>query len=154
MCVCVYMTTLPQTPSNHGAVDARSGPHAMQVEVFAIDCFVCQWACHERSGRASTAKFHFFPARVFLDRSPTPEVVNIIVILGRKWDWDGNGVWVGVGTRGALGEIGDGDGTERDWGAGFGTGAGVWCSRRDAVNGNKYEVERLTVTSMNKGKPR
>ena len=69
--------------------------------------FVHQSARHERSGRVSTARFHVFSARVFLDRSPKPEVFNIIVILGHKWDGDRNGVGV-LGFRGGLG-IGMGD---------------------------------------------
>ena len=38
----------------------------------------------ERSGGVSTAKFHVFSARVFLNRPPTSEILDINVILGQK----------------------------------------------------------------------
>ena len=67
--------------------------------VLTIHRFGHQLAGHQSSGRASTAKFYGFAVRVFLDRSPRPEIPNISVILGQKWGGYGNGVgiWVGRG---------------------------------------------------------
>ena len=79
-----------------------------------------QSARHERSGRKATNFFHFVAARIFLDWSPKPEILNVRLILRQKWDGDGNEL--GWGQAGARGEIGDEDAA----GGGLGIGIGDW----------------------------
>ena len=70
-------------------------------EVLTIHRFGHQSGLGERSGGLSTAKFHVFSARVFLDMSQEAHMHNIIEFLGQT----GAGVGTGWGGDGA----GDGD---------------------------------------------
>ena len=60
----------------------------------------------ERSGGVSTAKFHVFSARVFLDMSQEAHIHNIIEFLGQTGA--GVGLGWGRGGDGAGDEAGDG----------------------------------------------
>ena len=55
--------------------------------VLTIHRFGHQSGRHKRSGRASTAKFHVFSARVCLDRSQNTEIHDITIILRQNWIW-------------------------------------------------------------------
>ena len=84
---------------------------------------------HNRSGRASTAKIHVFLARLFRQVSKSR---NTQYYHHSQAELD---LGTGMGLLGGLG-TGMGFGDE-NWGRALGTGIGAWCSRGDAVSGNK-----------------
>ena len=65
-------------------------------EVLTIHRFGHQSGRGERSGGLSTAKFHVFSARVFLDMSQEAHIHNIIEFLGQTGAGVGTG-WGGDG---------------------------------------------------------
>ena len=74
-------------------------------EVLTIHHFFHQSGRGGRSGGFSIARFHVFPARVFLDMSQEAHIHNMILLLGQT----GAGVGTGLGGNGAGDEAGDGD---------------------------------------------
>ena len=79
----------------------------------SVHRFVYQSARHGSSGRASTAKFHVFSARVFLDKSQNIWIhkINIILRQNSVWGrgWGSGGDWgQGWGLETGLGGLGPG----------------------------------------------
>ena len=65
-------------------------------EVLTIHRFGHQSGLGERSGGLSTAKFHVFSARVFLDMSQEAHIHNIIEFLGQTGAGVGTGLGMGM----------------------------------------------------------
>ena len=80
------------------------GPNASIGGVLTIHRFGHQSARHQSSGRAGTAKFHVFSARVFLDRFHNTQIHDITRIMWQNWvlgrGWGSMG---GLGTATASG---------------------------------------------------
>ena len=83
------------------------GPNAGILGFLTIHSFGHQSGGGERSGRASTAKFHVFSVPDFLDRSRNTSIHNSSIILRQDRIW-GRG-WGSGGGLGTEMGIGDGD---------------------------------------------